>query len=175
MYWSFSFSISLCNKYSGLISFRIDCFDFLAVKGSLKSLLQHCRLKASILWCSALFMVQLSHLYLTTGKCIALTIQSLAGEAISLLFNTLSTFSSIVYKGSLFLSVASICISCLFDASHSNRCEMISHCGFDLLSLMISNVGHLFMYLLAICLHLLWKNFLFSFPFLKNQIYLFCC
>ena len=165
MYWSFSFSISPCNEYSGLISFRIDCFDILAVKGSLKSLLQHCRLKTSILWCSDLFMVQLSHLYITTGKSIALTIQSLAGKAISLLFNTLSTFLSIVYKGSLFFSVASIFISCLFDASHSNRCEMISQCGFDLLSLMISNVEHLFMYLLAIWLCLLWKNCLFPFAF----------
>ena len=65
-YWSFSVSPS--NKYSGLISFRIDCFDFLAVQGTLKSLLQHHSLKASILLCSAFFMVQLSHLYMTTGK-----------------------------------------------------------------------------------------------------------
>ena len=65
-YWSFSVSPS--NKYSGLISFRIDCFDFLAVQGTLKSLLQHHSLKASILLCSAFFMIQLSHLYMTTGK-----------------------------------------------------------------------------------------------------------
>ena len=75
-YWSFSFSISLSNEYSELISFRIDWFDLLAVKGTLKSLLQHHNLKASILWCSAFFMVQLSHLHMTTGKTIALTIQS---------------------------------------------------------------------------------------------------
>ena len=72
-YWSFSFSISPSNKYSGLISFRIDCFDLLAVQGTLKSLLQHHSSKASILWCSAFFVVQLSHPYMTTGKTIALT------------------------------------------------------------------------------------------------------
>ena len=73
-YQHLSFSISSSNEYSGLISFRIDWFDFLAVKGILKSLLQHHNLKASILWCSALFMIQLSHLCMTTGKTIALTI-----------------------------------------------------------------------------------------------------
>ena len=67
-YWSFSFSISPSNKYSGLISFRIDWFDLLAAQGTLKSLLQHHNLKALILWCLAFFMVQLSHLYMTTGK-----------------------------------------------------------------------------------------------------------
>ena len=70
-YWSFS--LSPCNEYSGLISFRIDCFDLLAVHGTLKSLLQHHSSKASILRCSAFFMVQLSHPYMTTGKTIALT------------------------------------------------------------------------------------------------------
>ena len=73
-YWSFSFSISPSNEYSGLISFRIDWFDPLAVQGTLKSLLQHHSSKASILQCSAFFMVQLSHPYMTTGKTIALTI-----------------------------------------------------------------------------------------------------
>jgi len=72
-YWSFSFSISPSNEYSGLISFRIDWFDLLVVQGTLKSLLQHHSSKASILQCSALFMVQLSHPYVTTGKTIALT------------------------------------------------------------------------------------------------------
>ena len=71
-YWSFSF-ISPSNEYSGLISFRIDCFDFLAVQGTLKSLLQHYSSKVSILWRSAFFIVQLSHAYMTTGKTIALT------------------------------------------------------------------------------------------------------
>ena len=71
-YWSFSFSISPSNEYLGLISLRIDWFDFLAAQGTLKSLLQHHKSKASVLWCSAFFMVQLSHLYMTTGKTIAL-------------------------------------------------------------------------------------------------------
>jgi len=73
-YWSFSFSISSSNEYSGLISFRIDWFDLLAVQGTLKSLLQHQSLKTSILRCSVFFMIQLSHLYMTTGKSIALTV-----------------------------------------------------------------------------------------------------
>ena len=72
-YWSFSFSISPSNEYSGLISFRIDWFDLLAVQGTLKSLLQHHSSKASLLWCLAFFTVQLSHPYMTTGKTIALT------------------------------------------------------------------------------------------------------
>ena len=71
--WSFSFSTSPSNEYSGLISFRMDWFDLLSVQGTLKSLLQHHSSKASILWCSAFFMVQLSHPYMTTGKTIALT------------------------------------------------------------------------------------------------------
>ena len=91
-YWSFSFSISPSSEYSGLISFRIDWFDLPAVQGTLKSLLQHHSSKASILWCSAFFMVQLSHLYMTTGKTIALTIQTFAGKVMSLLFNALSRF-----------------------------------------------------------------------------------
>ena len=74
-YWNFSFSISPSSEYSGLISFRIDWFDFLTVQGTLKSLLQHHSSKASILWCSAFFIVQLSHPYMTTGKTIALTRQ----------------------------------------------------------------------------------------------------
>ena len=82
-YWSFNFSISPSNEYSGLISFRIDWCDFLAVQGTLKSLLQHHNLKALILRCSALFMVQLSHPYITTGKTIALTTWTFVGEVIS--------------------------------------------------------------------------------------------
>ena len=81
-YWSFSFSISLSNKYSGLISFRIDWFDLLAVQGTVKSLLQHHCSKASILQCSALFIVQLSHPYLTTGKTIALTRWTFVGKVL---------------------------------------------------------------------------------------------
>ena len=89
-YWSFSFSISSSNEYSGLISFRIDCFDLLAVHGTLKSLLQHHSSKASILRCSAFFMVQLSHPYMTTGKTIALARWTVVGKVMSLLFNMLS-------------------------------------------------------------------------------------
>ena len=91
-YWSFSFSISPSSEYSGLISFRIDWFDLLAVQGTLKSLLQHPSLNASILWHPAFFMVQLSHLYTTTGKTIVLTIQTFVSQVMSLLFNTLSGF-----------------------------------------------------------------------------------
>ena len=86
--WSFSFSISPSNEHSGLISSRVDCSDLLAVQGTLKSLLQHHSSKASILWDSALFMVQLSHLYMTTGKTIALTIWTFVNKVMSLLFNT---------------------------------------------------------------------------------------
>ena len=89
-YWSFSFSISPSNEYSGLISFRTDWLDLLSVQGTLKSLLQHHSSKASILWCSAFFMVQLSHPYMTTGKTIALTRLTFVGKVISLLFNMLS-------------------------------------------------------------------------------------
>ena len=88
-YWSFSFSISPSSEYSGLISFRIDCFDLLAVQGTLKSLLQHRNSKASVLWISAFFMVQLSHPYMTTGKIIALTTRTFVDKALSLLLNTL--------------------------------------------------------------------------------------
>ena len=88
-YWGFSFNISPSNEYSGLISFRIDWFDLLAVQGTLKSLLQHHSSKASVLWHSAFLMVQLLHPYMTTGKTIALTF---VGKVVSLLFNTLSRF-----------------------------------------------------------------------------------
>ena len=89
-YWSFSFNISLSNEYSGLISFRMDRLDLLAVQGTLKSLLQYHSLKASILWCSTFFIVQLSHPYMTTGKTIALTRWNFTGKVMSLLFNMLS-------------------------------------------------------------------------------------
>ena len=89
-YWSFSFSISPFNEYSGLISFKINWLDLLAVHGTLKSFLQHRSLKALILPSSAFFTIQLSHLYVTTGKTIALTIQTFVGKVMSLLFNTLS-------------------------------------------------------------------------------------
>ena len=89
-YWSFSFNISPSNEHPGLISFRMDWLDLLAVQGTLKSLLQHHSSKASILWCSAFFIVQLSHPYMTTGKTIALTRWTFVGNVMSLLFNMLS-------------------------------------------------------------------------------------
>ena len=89
-YWSVSFNISPSSEYSGLISFRMDWLDLLAVQGILKSL-QHCSSKESILWWSAFFVVQLSHLYMTTGKTIALTRQTFVGRVISLIFNMLSS------------------------------------------------------------------------------------
>ena len=89
-YWSFSFSISPSNEYSGLISFRMDWLDLLAVQGTLKSLPQHHSSKASILWCSAFFIVQLSHPYMTTGKTIALTRWTFVDKVMSLLLNMLS-------------------------------------------------------------------------------------
>ena len=89
-YWNFSFSISPSNEYSGLISFRIDRFDLLEVQGTLNSLLQDHSSKASILWCSAFFIVQLSHPYMTTGKAIVLTTRTFVSKVMSLLFNMLS-------------------------------------------------------------------------------------
>ena len=89
-YWSFSFSISPSNEYSRLISFQMDWLDLLAVQGTLKSLLQHHSSKASILWCSAFFTVQLSYPYMTTGKTTALTRRTFVGKVMSLLFNILS-------------------------------------------------------------------------------------
>ena len=89
-YWSFSFSISHSNEHPGLISFRMDWLDLLAIQGTLKSLLQHHSSKASILWHSAFFIVQLSHSYMTTGKTIALTRRTFVGKVMSLLFNMLS-------------------------------------------------------------------------------------
>ena len=91
-YWTFSFSISSSSDYSGLISSSIDLFDLLAVQETLKSLLQHHNSKASILQCSAFFMVQISHPYITTGKTIVLTIQTYVGKVMPLFFNMLSRF-----------------------------------------------------------------------------------
>ena len=89
-YWSYSYSISPSNEHTGLISFRMDLLDLLAVQETLKGLLQHHNSKASILRCSAFFTVQLSHPYMTTGKTIALTRQTFVGKVMSLLFNMLS-------------------------------------------------------------------------------------
>ena len=89
-YWSFSFSISLSNEYSGLVSCRIDWLDLFALQGTLKNLLQHHSSKASVLWCSAFFIVQLSHPSMTTGKTIALTRWTFVGKVVSLFLNMLS-------------------------------------------------------------------------------------
>ena len=98
-YWRFSFNISPSNEYPGLISFRMDWLDLLAVQGTLKSLLQHHSSKVSTLMHSAFFMVQLSHPYMTTGKTIALTRQTLDGKIMSLLFNMLSRLVITFFQG----------------------------------------------------------------------------
>ena len=98
-YWSFSFSISSSNEYSGLIFFRMDWLDLLAVWGTLKSLLQHQSSKASILWRSAFFLVQLSHPYMNTGKTIALTRWTFADKVMSLLFDMLSRLVITSFQG----------------------------------------------------------------------------
>ena len=109
-YWTFSFSISTSNEYSGLISFRIDWFDILAVQGTLKSLLQHHISKVSILQHSAFFTVQLSHPYTTTGKTIALTRWTFVGKVMSLLFNMLSRL--VVIPMAIYLSISMyVCLS----------------------------------------------------------------
>ena len=105
-YWSFSFNISPYNEYSGLISFRIDWFDLLKVQGTLKSLLQHHSWKGSILWHLAFFMVQLAHLYMTTGKNIALTRQTFVSKVMSLLFNTQSRFVIALLPRSKYLLIS---------------------------------------------------------------------
>ena len=98
-YWSFSSSISSSNEYSGLISFRMDWFDLLAVQGWLKNLHQHHSSKASILWCSAFFMVQLSHAYMTAGNTITLSRWTFVRKIISLLFNMLLGLSLLFFQG----------------------------------------------------------------------------
>ena len=105
-YWSFNFSISPSNEYSGLISFRNDWLDLLAVQGTLKSLLQHYNLKAPIFWHSAFFRVQLSHPYMTTGKTIALTRWTFVGKGMALLFNMLSRFDIVFLPRSKHLLIS---------------------------------------------------------------------
>ena len=104
-YWSFSFSISLSNEYSGLIFFSIDGFDLLAVQETFKSLLQHHSSKVSVLQCLAFFMVQLSHPHKTTGKTIALIIGTFVGKVMSLLFKTLSRFDIAIFLRSKHLLI----------------------------------------------------------------------
>ena len=105
-FWSFSFSISPSNDYSGLISFRMDWLDLLAVQGMLKSLLQHHSSKASILWHSAFFIVQLSHPYMTTGKTIPLTRWTFVGKVMSLIFNMLSRLVIVLLRRSKHLLIS---------------------------------------------------------------------
>ena len=124
-YWSFSFSISPSNEYSGHISIRIDWFDFLVVQGTLKNLLQCHSSKASILSCSALFMVQYSHPYMTTGKTIALTIRNFVSKVMSLSFNMLSRLVIAFLprsKSFNFMAVVTICSD--FEAQENK----LSHC-----------------------------------------------
>ena len=105
-YWNLSFSISPSNEHPGLISFRMDWLDLLAVQGTLKSLLQHHSSKASILWLSAFFIVQLSYPYITTGKTIALTRQTFVGKVMSLVFNMLSRLAITFLPRSKCLSIS---------------------------------------------------------------------
>ena len=127
-FWSFSFSISPSNKYSGLISFRMDCLDLLAVQGTLKSLLQHHSSEASILWCSAFFMVQLSHLYMTTGKTITLTRWTFVSKVMSLLFNMLSRLFITFLPSSMHLL-----ISLMLQNNSLPYCWGLTLCLFDYL------------------------------------------
>ena len=120
-YWSFSFNISPSNEYSGLISFRMDWLDLLAVQGTLKSLLQHHSSKVSILWCLAFFIVQLSHAYMTTGKTIALTRQNFVGKVMSLLFNMLSRSAITFLQGVSFNFTAAVIICSDFEAPQNSQ------------------------------------------------------
>ena len=124
-YWSFSFSISPSNEHPGLISFRMDWLDLLAVQSTLKNLLQHSSSKASILWHSGFFTVQLSHPYVTIGKTIALTIRTFVGKVMALLCNTLSWFVSSFLPRSkhLLISLSEITICSDFGAPQNKICH----------------------------------------------------
>ena len=125
-YWSFIFNISPSNEYSGLISFKMDWFDLLAVQGTLKSLLQHYSSKASILWYSAFFIVQLSHPYMTTGKTIALTRQTFVGKVMSLFFNILSRLAIAFFNQGtnvIFNFITAVTICSDFGAQENKTCH----------------------------------------------------
>ena len=124
-YWSFSFSIRPSNEHSELISFRMDWFDFLAVQGTFKSLLQHHNSKVSILHCSAFFMVQFSHLYMNTRNTIALTIETFVGKIMSLLFKTLSRFVISFLPGTkhLLISWLQLPSTVIFRAQENKICH----------------------------------------------------
>ena len=124
-YWSFSFNISPSNEHPGLISFRMDLLDLLAVQGTLKSLLQHHGSKASILWHPDFFIVQLSHPYMTTGKTIALTRQTFVGKVMSLLFKMLSRLViSFLPRNKLLISWLQSSSAVIFRAQKNK----VSHC-----------------------------------------------
>ena len=132
-FWSFSFSICPSNEFLGLISFRSDLFDLLAVHGILKNLLQHHSSKAPIHWCSAFFRVQLSHLYMTAGKAIALTIWTFVGKVMSRLFNMLSrvVIAFLPRSTRLWISwLQSLC--CDFGAQEKKVCHCLHSSPFDL-------------------------------------------
>ena len=124
-YWNFSFSISPSNEYSGLISFRIDWFDLLTIQRTLKNLLQRHSLKASVIWHQGFFIVQLSHLHMTTGKTIALTIQTFVSKVISLLFNMLSRLVIPFFPRSkrLFNFVAAVTVCSDSGAQENQSCH----------------------------------------------------
>ena len=144
-YWSFSFSISPSNEYSGLISFRMDWWNLLAVQGTLNSPLQHHNSKASMLWHSAFFIVQISHPYMTTGKAIALTRRTFIGKVMSLLFNMLSRLviaflprsnhlliswlqspSAVILEPKKIVSHCFYCLPIYFPWSDGTRCHDLS-------------------------------------------------
>ena len=128
-YWSFSFSISPSNEYSGLISFRKDWLDLLAVQGTLKSLLQHHSSKASILWPSAFFIVHLSHPYMTPGKTIALTRRTFVGKVVSLLFNMLSSLIIAFLPRSKCLLISWLEVTICSDfGAQENKVSRCFHC-----------------------------------------------
>ena len=127
-YWNFSFSIGPSNEYSGLIPFRIDWFDLLVVQGTLKSLLQHHSSKASILQCSAFFMVQLSRSYMTTGKTVALTTRTFVTKVMSLLFNMMCRFVVAFLLSSKCLNfMAAVTVCSDFGAQENKVCHCF-HC-----------------------------------------------
>ena len=123
--WSFSFRISPSNQHPGLVSFRMDWLDLLAVQGTLKSLLQHHSSKASILWCSAFFTVQLSHPYVTTGKPIGLTRRTFVDKVMSLLFNMLYRFVITLLPRSKPFNFMAALIICSDFGAQKNK---VSHC-----------------------------------------------
>ena len=127
-YWSFSFNISPSNEYSGLIPFRMDWFDLLAVQGTLKSLVQYHSSKASILQHSAFFMVQLSHPYMTTGKTIALTRWTFVGKVMSLLFNMLSRLVIAFLPRSKHLTFMAAVTICSDFGAQKNKVSHCFHC-----------------------------------------------